>query len=182
MIYGNVNNQGANMTSSPAPSANRENLTGTIVTAGICVALTAWPGFGFGIFFVILPLLFWIPYTIHAAITVPETRRVQTTRILIWLGAVSLVGGIHYVRAEAVRHNADEIVARIDAFSARNGRCAADIDELGLSRAELTKKLDSFAFYICKDGKPFLTYLGTFEAFSRYHYDFENRTWVYVPD
>ena len=154
----------------------------TLVAASLVTLYTTPPGYGFMIMFVVLPLLFWIPYSIKKAIAAPEARLVLAVRILIWVSVVSIVGIVHHDRAETARQRADEIVARITQFTSSNGRCATNLDKLGLSESELKETLGTRAYYYCKDGKQSFHYIGTFELASWYSYDFESHTWTYNPD
>ena len=129
--------------------------------------------------FVGFPLIFWLPYSIYVAVSNPDRRRTQLIRITIWFGAVFLVLAINYARHMLIRHNADDLVATINALTVKNGRCPANIGELGISRETLKDKLGFWSHYICEDGKPSLFYGVPFIIYDTYRYDFDKHVWIY---
>ena len=158
---------------------HRKKLTPTLLLAGVLTYLFAMQGAGWLVYFLIFALLILIPYRIAYAIMTPDMRQLQIARIALWLGAVSLIFAVHYVLAERLRHNADEILAQINAYSASHGRCAANIKELGITREEMTEKL-GYSDYRCEDGKQAFFYGASFVIFSSYHYDFNHHEWHYI--
>ncbi|MGZ3254303.1 MAG: hypothetical protein ACXU7D_08380 [Burkholderiaceae bacterium] len=157
----------------------QKTLRNTVIAATLVVLLLAQRYAGFMLIFVSIPMLLWIPYSIYDAITKPDRRRLQVLRILAWLAVISMVGVIHYIRHELTRQNANEIVAAINDYTIRNKRCSAKIEELGITRKELTDKLGSWSYYECKDEKQIFFYGVTYIVFDAYRYDFSNRKWVY---
>jgi hypothetical protein len=155
---------------------HRKQLAPTLILAGVLTFLFSQKAAGFMVYFLIFALLILIPLRISLARKMPVTRPLQFARIAVWISAVVLIIAVHAFRAETLRHHADEILAQIDAFAASHGRCAANIEELGLSRSELSDKL-GYADYRCADGKQVFFYGATFVIFSTYHYDFKLRAW-----
>jgi len=74
------------------------------------------------------------------------------------------------------------MLAKIDAFSAAKGRCAASIEELGMSREEFTDKLGAGANYGCGNGEQWFYYHGTYGPFEKHIYDFQKRRWGHMAD
>jgi hypothetical protein len=136
---------------------------------------------GVGLYLVVVLLLMWIPLWVYRAIRQRELRSFFFARMAIWVAAVALVAGIHYIRHITTRHQADEIAAAVTRYSQAHGHCPASLTELGMTREQLREKLGT-AGYDCRDGKPFLAYAAPFVGFAAYHYDFANGAWKYYPD
>ncbi len=156
-------------------------LAATLLAAGVVTWAMAQPGFGFTAWLLALVLMFAIPHRIIQAVRVPATRPLQVARIGIWLAALALVTTVHYERSEASRRAADEVLAKITAFSARHGRCAANLREVGLTQKELSEKIGTWSYYVCEHGRRHFFYRATFLYFAIYRYDFAARSWQYLP-
>lgn len=156
----------------------RKKLVPTLLAAAIMALILGQSHAGFMLLFVAMALLAWIPYSAYVMFRKPDIRALQLARISIWLFAVVLVAGIHYLRHETTRRNANEIVASIKLFSAAHGRCPATLDEVGISPQQLKEKLGKSG-YECRDGKPFIFYAATYIVFDTYSYNFAANQWEY---
>ncbi len=129
----------------------------------------------------VLLLAVWLPYSAYVILAKPGRRWVQLARVCIWTAAVCVAGGIHHVRAQTTRANADEIVAAVSQYRATHGHCVRRLDEIGISSQQLKDRLGK-AIYVCRDGRQAFVYSGTYGAFDRYSYDFDAHAWVLHPD
>ena len=133
------------------------------------------------VFFVMLALLVWIPYSAYVMVKKPGIRASQLARLCIWVLVVPLLFGVHYLRQKIARRNADEIVAMIDGYSKAHGHYPPTLEETGISRKQLKDKL-GFAAYFFDQGKPSFFYHGTFTPYAVCRYDFRAGEWSCRPD
>lgn len=150
--------------------------------AGLSVLLFAQRGLGFMVILVAVALLVWIPYSAYAAITKPEIRTSQLVRVLIWMLVVPLVFGIHNIRRERMRRDADKLVARIDEYLRTHGHYPATVDEIGTSRQQVRDMFGSPSGYFLLNGRPSLFYPATFAPFAACSYDFKAAKWACRAD
>jgi branched-subunit amino acid transport protein AzlD len=154
----------------------KKNYFVTLLWASLFVFILGQNYSGFMLIFVIIALLIWVPYSAYVVVRNPDGRRFYFIRLSIWIFAILLVAGIHYIRHINTRHNADEIVTAIISFSTTHGHCPKSLDEIGINRARLKDKL-GMSSYICADEKPHLSYGATYVPFNMYSYDFESKDW-----
>jgi hypothetical protein len=159
----------------------KKKIYSSLLAAALMVLILGQRHAGFMLYVVVLPLLIWLPYSAFVIVKKPDVRASQLARVSIWIVAIALVAGIHYIRHKTTRHNADEIVAAINNFLTTHGRCPTTIDEIGIDQQQLKKKL-GLSGYACEDGKPQLFYAVTYMAFDTYHYDFGSGVWKYDAD
>lgn len=149
-----------------------------IYTSLLLATLTGWlvaqPGMGFLLILLLIPLLIWVIYRAYRMVRSPESRRNQLIRVVIWLVAVALMAGIHYLRYVTARQNADEVVATLHRYALRQGHYPATLAEAGISQGKLRYRGDL--------RKPRLYYGGTFLPFEFYEYDFEQGVWRQLAD
>ena len=158
--------------------AKRTIYSATIMA--VVVVLTAGqPHAGFLLALGALPLVVWLTWSAWVIARRPYARLGQMISVAVWLGALALLAGIHYVWHRNARRDANEIVKAVDAYSAINGRCPQSIERLGIKREVLAEKLGENYSYVCNAGKAKLSYVATFTIFDTYAYDFDKDTWVY---
>ena len=161
-------------------NATRKILT-ALIGAALVVLVMAPRHAGFMLYIVVLAMVFWLPYSAYVIVRRPQYRRLQIALVAIWLVAVALVAGIHYVRHQTTRRDAQEIAIAIQSFIATRGRCPTSLEEIGISQRQLSDKL-GISSYQCVDGKPSFFYSATYIVFDIYDYDFNTGSWVYRPD
>jgi len=160
----------------------RNKILATLLAAGLSVLLFAQKFLGFMVIFVALALLVWIPYSAYVAITKPDIRTSQLVRVLIWMLVVPVVFGIHHLRQERMRRDADKLVARIDEYLRTHGHYPATVDEIGMSRPQVKSMLGSPSGYFLLNGRPSLFYPATFAPFAACSYDFKAAKWACHAD
>lgn len=150
----------------------------TLFWATLMTVLLAMPHAGFMLYLVVIPLSLWTLYSIYLSVRKPELRANQLTRMSIWLLAVALVVGIHYIRHITTRQSADEVVAAIKSYTVTHGLCPVELEDIGIDPQQLQDKL-GMAGYSCQDGKPHFFYKVTYIVFDTYSYDFNKGVWKY---
>ena len=160
---------------------NKSNLYISLALAAAFAWITSIWGQGIFVKLSIIVMMVWLPYSAIVMLFRPARRWAQLARVVIWVGAVALAGGIHYVRHEAVMKRANEITAAVMQYTAAHGHCPATMDEIGVSREQLRNDLGR-ADYRCEGGKPEFFFLDSYDGFDRYHYDFDAKGWVFQPD
>ena len=161
------------------PIEFKKKIYSSLLAAAFMVLILGQEHLGFMLYVVVLPLLIWIPYSAYVMVRKPDIRAQQFVRVFIWIVAIALVTGIHYIRHKTTRHSAEEIVSAIDSFSATHGHCPANLDEIGISSEQLREKL-GMSGYSCDKGNPHLFYAATYIVFDTYHYDFKTGSWKYA--
>ena len=151
---------------------------GALFLTFICLQAHA----GFFLYFFIPVWLFWLPYSAYVIARKPEARKLQTIRVGLWLSAALLIACVHVFRHNSARHTADEVVSKVQSYSATHGHYPPSLTEIGLSKEELRTKLRMGFYHRDEAGKPFFIYAATFEPFSTFSYDFGKQLWVYQPD
>ncbi len=149
----------------------------SLLLAGFLSYLFSTPSAGIGVFYIIIPQTILIPMRLFKAINVPGEARLHLARVVIWLVSIGTIFSVHAVREDIYRKEAEGIVARIDAYSTSRGKCPANIEDVGISRAELKDQLGSHAYYTCENGKPYFMYGASFMIYSSWRYDFQHHTW-----
>ena len=150
----------------------RSTLLVALVISGMC----AETGGGFMVIPVLVVLVFIYSFGLLNAIHNPAVRRPLAMRAAIWLVAFATIFSIHFVRSQLLRSHAEDMLARIDAYAAAHGHCAPGIEDLGISREEMTSRL-GYSYYMCEDGRQVFYYAASFTVFSMWRYDFQKRTW-----
>jgi hypothetical protein len=125
---------------------------------------------------------FWIPYSIFVMVKKPELRVLQSWRLVIWISAVLIVAGVHWVRYETARSYANAVAVKISSFAATHKSYPVKLEEAGVDRSEFHDKLKIAYYRRDEAGKPSFMYAVTYEPFSMYAYDFNTGSWEYVPD
>ncbi len=156
-------------------------LSPSLVLAFLTGAFLSIQGFGFMVFFVIVPQAVVTPFRLYGAIRRPDERQLNIGRVIVWLATIIAIYAIHHVRDAAYRKNADEIVARIDAYTTSHKKCPTTVADIGISRAEMRDKLGHDG-YLCDGGRQYFFYPSSFDAFATWSYDFKTREWHYHPD
>lgn len=125
--------------------------------------------------------LFWFPYCAYVILKKPAARKFQLIRLAIWLSAAACIAGVHFIYHYSARHYADGVASKIEAYSASNGRYPSAISDVGITKEQLREYLGISYYQVDESGKPNLIYAVTFEPFSTFVYDFEKRSWKYLP-
>ncbi len=157
----------------------KKKIYSSMIIAVILVLTLGQPHAGFLILALMMPFAVWLTYSAYVIVKRPYARAGQLICIFVWLVAISLVSGIHYVWHDAARRDANEIVLAIREFSAAYGRCPQSLDVLGLKREQLVERLGDNFGYTCVDRKPKFFYVATFTIFDTFDYDFERGIWKY---
>jgi predicted secreted protein len=162
-----------------ATPAQKKKLFPTALAATLFALCLSLPNAGFMLVLFALPLLILVVVSLVHMMLRPETRKFHLARIVIWATACALVVGVHYVRHVVTRSYANEVVAKIKHFSATQGRCPKDLEEMGIAPQEFREKL-GMADYQCADDTPRFFYPAPYIIFDTYHYDFEDDVWNYI--
>ncbi len=150
-----------------------KKLLPTLILATFAALWMSYPYQGFMAFLLIPAVAFLSVTRISQAMKYPDTRRLQVSRVAIWLTSVVVVFTIHHIRAEQWRETADRVANEINEYAAREGHCPESIDRWITPGDAKTIHL----IYACYDGKPGLIYMDSFEAIARYYYRFDQRAW-----
>jgi hypothetical protein len=129
----------------------------------------------------VIPFVFWAFFQIVHAIFLVETRKRRLLHVGICFLAFVLIFGISGFRAREIRQRADVIVTKIQAYQEKHGTCPLTLEAIHESKENLSAALGRRSAYACEAGKPRLFYTA-FPTFDTYHYDFERKTWDFVPD
>jgi hypothetical protein len=106
-------------------------------------------------------------------------RRPRLVTLLLVLSTVCVVSGRHAWLAVDVRHNANTLVADIEAYKSTHGKFPDELASLGTwSEARLRSEL-GMGGYLFADGRPIVSYASTYIIFETWRYDFDARRWVY---
>ncbi len=135
---------------------------------------------GFLLLLGVLPLGAWLTWSAWVIVRRPYARLGQLICVAVWLVALALLAGIHYVWYQTARRDANEVVKAIDAYSASYGRCPQYLENLGLKHELLVEKLGDNYTYACNAGRAKLAYVATFTIFDTFDYDFDRNAWKYV--
>jgi hypothetical protein len=160
----------------------RNKILATLLAAGLSVLLLAQKFLGFGVIIVVVALLIWIPYSAYVVITKPDIRTSQLVRVLVWMLVVPAVFGIHHLRQERMRRDADKLVARINEYLRTHGHYPATVDEIGISRQQVRDMFGSMSGYYLANGRPALIYTLSFAPFAACDYDFKAAKWACSAD
>jgi hypothetical protein len=153
----------------------------TAMILGVVVVLTIGQAHAGFLFIVLaLPLTVWLSWSLFVIVRQPYARLAQFISIFVWMIAIGLVVGAHYVRHEVARGDANRIVAAIDRFAGDSGRCPPSLESIGFKRAVVEEALGSNYTFACVDRKPKFSYVATFTIFDTFDYDFDRDTWNYV--
>jgi hypothetical protein len=150
----------------------------TLFTA-IAVSLAlVQPHAGFLVLLLIVMLPIWLFFSVAKRAVKPTPARNLLARTLIWLIAIAAIIGVHYNRAVIMRANASEVVATINDYSAKHGRCPDSLDDVGINEQRLQEMIGASG-YMCANGKPTFFYVAPFIIQDRYIYDFAQGSWSY---
>lgn len=152
---------------------HKKSLFATIVLATLAAWWMSLPYIGFGVYFLLPVLLLVFAVRLSQAWKYPETRRLQFSRVAIWLMSVAVILTVHHIRAGQWRETADRVAGNIIEYSAREGHCPESIVRW-ITPAE-AKALH--LMYACHNSEPGLIYMDSFEAAARYYYHFDTREW-----
>jgi hypothetical protein len=144
------------------------------IAASLLGALFALHGMATGLVFVAIVMMFWLPYSLFVIVRNPARRKVQSQKVGIWMLMVAVVLAIHLYRHHDARGYADSIVQRIDQFRNMQGRYPDNMEEIGMSTAELKVRLIT-PYYT---NRPKFYYANTMAGFHMWSYDFEKREWI----
>lgn len=152
-------------------------LRGTFMVAGIFILLVAPVHSGFMAVFAVPFFAVWFAMSAFIIATDPARRRIRSIKIGIWLAVFAVVASLHAWYAYSTRQYAEDVIAKVENFEAEHLRCPASSEEIGITRAEMTKNLGYSGYYCEEDGKPHLFYAATYVVFDTYQYDFTAKRW-----
>ncbi len=127
--------------------------------------------------FVLPFLVAGLIYCFYAAWKTPERRRLEKWKAGMWFLTVGGIASAHVYYHHAARETADTVLAAIFRYEREHGAYPENLQAVGLEARPAWR-----VAYVAQDGKPFLFYPATFIVFDMYIYNFERRSWVYVPD
>lgn len=156
-------------------------LRSTLILAAVVILLLAQRKTGFMLLFLALPLLPWLLYNLYIIATQPARRKLQGTKMAIWVLTVLVIIGIHYNLHVSTRASADEVVGKIRIYSNERGSYPPNLEAIGMSNAQLRSRL-GWSGYSIEAGKPHLSYASTYIPFHTERYDFESNKWRHVGD
>ncbi len=148
----------------------------TVLAALVVIGLCSVTGGGFMAVPVLIVLIFIYALGLSGATDKGAAQHALARRAAVWLIAFAVIFATHYVRSQLLRSNAEDMLARIDAYAASHRHCAPGIEDLGISRKEMTSRL-GYSLYLCKDGQQVFFYAASFTIFSTWNYDFQKREW-----
>lgn len=151
-----------------------------MITAVISVLTIGQAHAGFLAIVLALPLSIWLAWSAYVIVRQPYARLAQVICIFVWLVALVLVIGAHYLRHELVRSDANQVVREIDRYIGNYGRCPAQLAALGFKPQDLIDRLGENFGYGCEGRKPKFSYVATFTIFDTFDYDFDRDNWKYV--
>jgi hypothetical protein len=155
-------------------SKPKHPLRDTTIAAVVLGALFSLHGMASGLVFVAIVMAFWLPYSLVVIIRNPDRRKIQSTKIGIWvLMFVTVLAG-HFVRHRDDRAYADSVVQKIEQFRNTQGRYPDRLEEIGMTAAELKGRLVVPNY----SNSPRFYYANSMVAFHMWSYDFEKREWV----
>lgn len=146
----------------------------TTIAAVVLGALFSLHGMASGLVFVAIVMTFWLPYSLLVIVRYPDRRKIQSTKIGIWVLMVVAVLASHFVRHLDDRAYADSVVKKIEQFRNTQGRYPDRLEEIGMTAAELKSRLAVPNY----SNRPKFCYANTMAAFHMWSYDFEKREWV----
>jgi hypothetical protein len=152
----------------------------SIITCAVVALVTSQRYAAFTLLFVLLPFFVWSIYSLIVAYKNPQRRKWQLTRVAIWLMTFVLIGGVHWLRHQTTRTEADRIAVAVDQYKNKNGVYPANMEAIGEDSKNLRR--ESLLIYAVTDGVPLLSYGSTLAPFDRYSYDFGRAMWIFIPD
>ncbi len=145
----------------------------TLILATLAASWMSITYQGFLAYFLIPAVAFLSTIRLSQARKYPETRRLQVSRVAIWLTSVAVIFTVHHIRAGQWRETADRVAYKVIEYSAREGHCPQSIDRwIAPDEAKAIHLI-----YGCHDGEPGLIYMDSFEVAARYYYRFDKRAW-----
>ncbi len=146
----------------------------TALNALILGALLSIKMMATGLVFVVIFLLFWLPYSLYVIVRYSQRRKAQAWKIGIWIFMIAAVLAIHQVRKVNTRDYADSVVLKIEQFRQQHGRYPDSLAATGLNTEEIRSRLGMPHY----SNKPLFYYPDTIMVFHMWQYDFDKRVWI----
>jgi hypothetical protein len=153
---------------------------GTLIACTLVGLATAHHYAAVLLIFLVLPFLIWFLYSIVIVATRPQRRKVQLTRVALWLATFFLIGMVQYAWFHAARSEGDRIVRALEKHRQTHGTYPPDLRALGEDSNKL--KDEARLRYGVTEGKPTVVYGSPFTPFDQYAYDFEKKSWTLIRD
>lgn len=109
-----------------------------------------------------------------------QSPKLGRIKVACWLVAFAVSCGMHYVYNHNARIHAQKIADDLDAYRTKHGH----YPEHNAYNAPRQYHLRYICFEECVKNQnlPILIYSSSLSPFSRYGYDFKNKTWEHKPD
>lgn len=151
-----------------------------LIGCALVATLTATRSGGFILYLVAPFLLTWFIYSACVSWKRPEQRRLHAILAGMWLITITGIALLHVHWYRAARSSAETIVRAVETYKNQFGIYPATVDAAGI---DLEPNGGEWRiFYSIREGKPSLMYWDTFEIFSTYQYDFDQRIWIHLVD
>ena len=122
----------------------------------------------------------WSIFVCVSAWMHPQTRKTQAIRVGVWALAIATTFVIQDIRERSVREQANDILAKVQTYTAATGHCPVRLEDIGLSTTKTWTAQG--IFYNCDENTPHIGYMSPATKFDRWYYDFEENVWVFHPD
>ncbi|TEU30251.1 hypothetical protein [Alkanindiges illinoisensis] len=155
-----------------------KNLIVAIITSGVIAA----PRMATFFIFVMMVIIIGLPYWLYTAYKIPEKRLPFLINSMVWAITLSIALGVHTWRAYVVSQEADIIIFKIQKYEQKNGLYPKSIEDIGLSREYLRKKLGMSGYSLYEPNEPHFIYADTRMPFATYSYDFAAKKWLHQTD
>jgi hypothetical protein len=145
--------------------------------AGIAVFLFFALRKGGGFLFVFMVPVFTmvVLYHLFKMVRHSENRVVRGVKVALWVACFIGVGTVQSYWAHESRHAADAAAFAVAAYKSRHGMYPETLRETDVNEIILQEKWG--VRYFRREGKPELSYPGSYLPLSSYRYDFEAGRW-----
>lgn len=180
-----TNGTAAGETAGESAAAGPRSLKRTLALAALLFLVDGlWLGQGLVSFFLALGVIFiGLPRALLPKLR--ATRRERLRNLAVYLGAVFVVWGFNAANNWLARSRAEDVIAAVKAFRAKNGRYPTSLQELvpahldSVPRARYTLASGEFVYAGARSGHPVLYYVAL-PPFGRPFYSFTNDRWGYA--
>ena len=138
---------------------------------GLTLLICGMPTGGFTLFFVVPAVLIWL-------IICACKRELRRNRpvIVAWLLTFAMIGGLHYSYASEAQANAENALAKINAYRIKYGQFPAKLEDSGFIRPERSVQT-TVLYWLSEDKTPFLCRMNTFIIYNTICYNFQRKQW-----
>jgi hypothetical protein len=154
----------------------------TLLGAGTVSLVSAQPQLAG---FIALACIFVVPwsfYSIQRSIWRPQERGLRLFKVCVWVSLLGIATLVHVDRHISTQAKVNPIATAINKYIDLNGKCPAELAQVGYSTEALRAAAGGLSFYHCTDGNPTLVYISTYQVFETEAYDFKKRVWRHDYD